>query len=651
MRKLLLLLALSVSLPLTQGSIAFADTDNGSAKDLASYSLEDLLTMNVRTASKKEEKVTETPAVVTVITAAEIKDFGATTLLDVLQRAPSIQAVGSHLYPDNVMAMRGDLVSHYDSHILVLINGRPFRDDITGGLNASIYQIFPVNIIDRIEIVRGPGSVLYGTDAFDGVINIITKRPTKNVEAEVTGGLGSFGADIARGTVGYKKGDLDFLVNVNSFKDDGWDFNATTFFPGTPNTTSSMKYYNHNISGSLFLHYKDFSFNFYNATLDQGNLGVNPAFQFGGGDNGSWLDSYRDFADLGYSKKFAGDYTLNLNVTYNYCTFMTYTKRSPSGEGAYDLLGEASFQGPIMQNMNFIVGGTATNMRRVLVESPKIPDFNFTNYSGYTQLDYTPVDKLKLVGGVQYNKIQDIDGVAVPRFAGVYQLSDKTGLKVSYDQAFRAPWPMETIVYFPGVIVGNPKLTPEKVQTTDAQFFYNTAKSQSALTVFDNNYNDLIMRVPHPTIPNTSSYANVGTMDIQGIELETKVSILPDLYVEGSGTYQSEKDDKVLTPNYMVKAGVSYHTRIGLNMSVFDNYFGAPKSNGGLVLNPAATAVSLVSVNLNYTIPSVKALEFNLFIQNALDQEYDYPEFSKDWINTLPLEPGRAIYGTVTYKY
>jgi outer membrane receptor for ferrienterochelin and colicins len=101
----------------------------------------------------------------------------------------------------------------------------------------------------------------------------------------------------------------------------------------------------------------------------------------------------------------------------------------------------------------------------------------------------------------------------------------------------------------------------------------------------------------------------------------------------------------------MVKAGVSYHTDFGLKAGIFDNYFGDPKKNTGKVLNPEAKAVHLVSVNLTYSIPTIKALELNLFVQNALDQEYYYPEFSKNWVNTLPLEPGRALYSTVSYKF
>ena len=153
---------------------------------------------SIITASKKQEKIQEAPAVVTVITAEEIKDFGCDTLYDVLQRLTSVQMAGSHMLPDNISVIRGDLETHYDNHVLILINGRPFRDSISGGQNGPLYQIFPVDVIDHIEFVRGPGSVLYGSDAFQGVINIITKKPAEGFSAELTAGGGSFGAGRAK---------------------------------------------------------------------------------------------------------------------------------------------------------------------------------------------------------------------------------------------------------------------------------------------------------------------------------------------------------------------------------------------------------------------------------------------------------------------
>ncbi|MBN1823864.1 MAG: TonB-dependent receptor [Endomicrobiales bacterium] len=608
---------------------------------------------SVVTASKKQETIKEAPAVVTVITAEEIKDFGASTFYDVLLRLPSIQPIGSHLYPRNAGVIRGDLVGHYDNHLLILINGRPFREDVAGGLNAAFYNMFPLEAIERIEYVHGPGSVLYGTNAFDGVLNVITKKPAKDVEAEIAAGAGSFGGGIGKGTIGIDKNDLNLLASVNYFKDDGWEYKAIAQNPAPGSTVDgSTKYGNNNMSGSVFLKYKDFTFDCYLANLEQKNFGLVPLWQAVGQNGASWLTTIRRFADIGYAKQISGDYSVQVNVTYNYYEFKSYSHESlASNEGAYDYLGEVTLSGPVMDNANIVLGGVLTKLTYPDLAAAKIAEFDQSNNSAYVQLDYKPAEKLKLAAGAQYNKPEDIDAVTVPRIGVVYQISDAFGTKASYAEAFRSPWPVETKTNYPGVLVGNPSLKPEKVKTTDVQFMYNVAKNQSSLTFFNSKYTDLVTRIAHPTIAATSSYDNLGEMEIQGVEVESKVSLSSSLYVEGSGTYQTEKDDKVLAPDYMVKAGFCYRTDFGLKASIFDNYFGKPKENAGAVVNPEAKAVNLVSVNLIYTVPSMESLSVNVFVQNALDQDYYYPEFSKGWVNTLPLEPGRAVYSTVSYKF
>ncbi|MEW6515321.1 MAG: TonB-dependent receptor [candidate division FCPU426 bacterium] len=606
---------------------------------------------SVVTASKKAESIDKAPGVITVITAEEIKKFGGLTLYDVLQRAPSIQPVGSHLFRNNAMIVRGDLVSHYDNHILVLINGRPFRDDIAGGQNATLYEIFPVEVIERIEIIRGPGSVLYGTNAMDGVINIITRQPAKELEADLTAGAGSYGAMIGRGTIGYKTQDFNLLATANYFKNDGWDFQASTVLPRTTNTEGSMKYYNRDASGSLFLGYKNFTFNVYHAVLKDGNLGINPAFQYSGGEGQSWLDLSRLFADAGYSQQIFGEYTVNANVTLNHVRFAAHTKQVPAGEATSDLLGEISVGGPIIDKINMVVGGLLSNSQRAFSENPHFAEFNKNNLSGYAQVDYTPWDEFKLIAGAQYNKPSNVDGVTVPRLGAIYQWTDKLGTKVSYAEAFRAPWAMETAISFPGVIIGNPDLKPEICKTADIHVFYNEKTVQSAVTFFRTRYENLIARIMSPSIPSTSTYDNVSSMDISGVEFETKIPLTPDILIEGSACYQEEQSDLLLTPNTMVKVGVSYSTPFGLSLAVFDNHFGDPKKNAGQALNPEAKAIDLISLNITYNPPMLKSAKLNLFIQNVLNQAYFFPEFDKNWVNTLPLEPGRAIFGTISYEF
>src|SRR5205085_1330753 len=133
--------------------------------------------------------------------------------------APSTQMMSSHLLPQAKVSIRGLMTSHSDNHVLVLINGRPFRDALGYYSNVAVYTAFPVDLIERIEIVRGPGSVLYGSGAVAGVINIVTREPAKPMSVSVSGGGGSFGGKMASGTALLSWHDVKLTVGGNYFNE------------------------------------------------------------------------------------------------------------------------------------------------------------------------------------------------------------------------------------------------------------------------------------------------------------------------------------------------------------------------------------------------------------------------------------------------
>lgn len=611
----------------------------------------------VDVASKKSEKLNDAPGVITVITSDEIRDFGGLTVFDILQRACNIQPLGSHLFTNNFMSSRGALFNHYDNHILILINGRPYRDGTGAGYNSSFYNIFPVDRIDRIEIIRGPGSVLYGTDAFDGVVNIITKKPENDFNVKLSAGGGSFGARTFDSTAGYSNENFSAIANVNYFNDKGWDYKAWTAHPSEGIRYGEMKYDHDNISESFFLKYKNFTLSVYSSKVDGGNLGIIPFWVVSGGGNGqSELKTEWTYIDAGYSQKFGEFHELKANLTFNKSYFSLHSYGiQTSAEAGQSLLGEIFLNGTLAEKVDYLIGGTIENSKRDDLsesEHQKITDYDLKNWSAYFQIDYKPFDSLKLFAGMQHNKPDDSYSVTVPRIGGIYQINKEAGLKLLYSEAFRAPGPMETNVYYPGVIIGNPDLGPEKVKTIDFQLFYNSDITQSALTFYKSKYSNLVTRVPHQTIiPLSSTYINGVTRLTQGLEIESKIKLSDKLYFTASGAYQTEKDDTLLTPDYMIKMGLSYNIAHGLQMGIFDTHYGEAGNNTGSVLNPPADAVDLLDISLTYLPYVVPNLTLSLWVKNALDDDYYFPEFSKNWVNTLPLGSGRAIYAKASYEF
>jgi len=160
--------------------------------NLMELSIEQLMDIEVPTiygASKYEQKVVDAPSSVSIITASEIKKYGYRTLADILRSVRGLYVTYDRNY--NFLGIRGfNRPGDYNSRILLLLDGHRLNDNVYD--QAELGTGFPLDIdlIDRIEIIRGPSSSLYGTSAFFGVINVISRegKDMKGVEVAASGG-------------------------------------------------------------------------------------------------------------------------------------------------------------------------------------------------------------------------------------------------------------------------------------------------------------------------------------------------------------------------------------------------------------------------------------------------------------------------------
>jgi len=152
-------------------------------------SLEELLAVQVTTASCNPQTTTDAPASITVFTRSEIERMGLTTLAQLLNLVPGVQAMfESQEGRTNLLLGRGTPES-YGQSFLLLLDGQRMNEHYTGGFTLA-NRVVPLSNVDRVEVIRGPGSALYGGNAFSGVINIISARHLNNVVVE----LGQFSA-------------------------------------------------------------------------------------------------------------------------------------------------------------------------------------------------------------------------------------------------------------------------------------------------------------------------------------------------------------------------------------------------------------------------------------------------------------------------
>ncbi len=250
--------------------------------------LEELMQVKVVTASKTINTLSNAPGVMSVVTAEEIARFGANNLFEVLERVTSVYMTGSYMYPQATLAMRGDLITHHDNHILILINSRPTRETMFGGYSSSIYLSFPISMIDRLEIIRGPGSALYGTNAYTGVINIITKEDGDSSIA-VTGG--SLQTQALEAKTAFGKGDFKGGGAVKTFKEDGWNFHAVD----EAGRAGETQYGKENYGAFGFGNYNNLKVNALLAKTQQDNWGNRTLWEA----VPNAIDAERKFLDLG----------------------------------------------------------------------------------------------------------------------------------------------------------------------------------------------------------------------------------------------------------------------------------------------------------------------------------------------------------------
>ena len=159
-------------------------------RKLKTLSIHELMNLKVITSSKEETSIEEAPGIISVITAEEISEFGGENLFEILNRMPSTISHIGHSF--DVISIRGGDLTIFSGKIAFLLNGHSIRNIGGNGNYYNFLHSFPMSRIKQIEMVRGPGSVIHGNNAFDGVINIITNNEKEEISAGVV--YGEYGA-------------------------------------------------------------------------------------------------------------------------------------------------------------------------------------------------------------------------------------------------------------------------------------------------------------------------------------------------------------------------------------------------------------------------------------------------------------------------
>ncbi len=658
--KLRVLLTLSITLTLASNAMSqqapSPQNTGAAAGDLAAMDLEQLMNLNVTTASLFSDKLSEAPGIMSVVTSDELRRFGGLTLGEILDRVPGLTQSSQYFTDRNLVAADGDQTKTSGAHILFLINGRPTREVMEGGIISDLLESFPVEVLERIEVIRGPGSVLYGSNAFSAVINLITRKADSN-QASIHGLVGPNGALSSSGHFLYKRGEFSIVGASAIHESPNWSFTYLVPPPlqDNPDAPPEPPSYpvtvvDRGIGDYLGMNYKGLSF--------MSAFTESQATAFVQGAVGETRTT-RDFADLGYKVKARENWEMDFNTTFTRTTFDTfaypYTDRD-----AHEIVAEWSNLITLTSKDRLTAGILFNRIAGIEVASIDhyAEDAGGSRPAGgfYAQLDHQLFSTVKLIAGFQSNKFGGIPLSTVPRFGGIWSPSHWASVKVLYGKAFRPPSIDETTLNLPD-IQGNPSLVPETVGTFNVGLNLQFAHLQLGTDYFHSHQSNSIVTVGHSPI----RYENLDGITLDGVNVEGKYYFRHDFFAQGSMLYQANHDQNgnsnvTPIPNFGMKSGVSYESSRGLVFGIFEVSDGKPKPYAYTV-NPLTGWHNSLNAELRQDLSRYlhmserNSVAISAHANDLLNQAVWLPGFGFSNIDTIPVQQGRTIYAGLEFSH
>lgn len=635
-------------------SCAFAQ--QVSKADWSDLSLEKLMNLQISVATKTEQTLAEAPSSVTVFTRTEIQNMGITTLRELLNYVPGYQAT---LDVQNgsitAIGIRGRLKSDQSTDVLILQDGVRLNNSHSGGAT-TMKRLISLDNIKQVEIIRGPGSALYGSNAFLGVINLVTERNTN----ELIGRIGNLNSKDMAISLAQDIEDWHLTAFLRSFSDDGQVYEDIEDTFGVIGDTTDPQ---NGMDMDIRLSRGAWSFNTWYTERN---------FK-------DFLQWYRLGNGTGRDKSYQGNFVVNYNSpniipdsSLNVEAGYTLTK--------WDALGVLQPTDPVVFTEAPLVGGPyLTNYNAFLSSDLNYhPGTNFEwhfgitlektankdpanvlNYDLFTgglpvylgdtemffgdasfvsdadrdiigifiQNKWDITTNLNLTSGIRYDNYSDFGDTLNPRAALTYRTPFDSTLKAMYGQAFRAPNFSELYNRNNPVFEGNPDLEPEEIETIEFAWIQRFGNIQTVVTYFDNEVDHIIFQ---PV--NGEPTRNEGTSSSAGFEIELNGDLGEHLNLRSSYTRITD-GESAKTPDE--------HGSIILNLNYNDfnaNIHGIWRSDIPAI--PNQSSYSLWGASLRYRLYDQLTLQSS--IQNLTD---------KDYVTVSNATPSRVPNRGRTYQF
>lgn len=628
-------------------------------------------------ATKTVENVKTAPATVRVFTEEEIKDLGIKTLSDLLNLFSSTLVTTQTNSKDSLW-IRG-IRNRYNDKVLILVDSLPISDPVYS--HSPIDEYLTLENVERVEIIFGPASALYGSNAFAGTINIITKKPKEGFFFNITTQGGNYNTKGTFAEYNYKKGDLGLYSFFSYFETDGDGLDREThYLPQTLRWNPKER-----IAGGVTIEYKDWFFRvsrihyyhtyytdwdiptwrwkdegyFYNDTFTS----LEKEFALSQKTYLSFKSYYADFDLRNYWREFGYSWT---GVDPNPDNVYSWVKKSISVfKNGIKMGGDIQFKYLPTDKANTIVGITYDRVKTGRVEDLwfdikkgvisrpyYIDPHSLNNYAVYFQQSYKPNDKLSLLSGLRVDHLDLYGYKTTPRVNIVYTPYKKIVFKCLYGEAFRQPsmreyYTVDLTGYFPS---GNTDLKPEKIRTLEVSGAYFSEKSGISLSLFSEwTYDEIFSEHNAP-------YQNYKGNRIRGLEATYHYS---SEIVELNVGYSRNWCRLYNVPPYLVKGETIISLKEKIRLSLYGGYVAKrPRDPNDFFYYDRTRppykrkdVPGYFLLNTTLTLYHLwKNIELSASIYNLLNKDYYYPTYEPTKYYDLKA-PNRTFVLRIGYRF
>lgn len=614
----------------------------GMARDMTGLSLEELLEVEVISASKYPQRMADAPAAVTVLRAADIRLFGYRTLADILRSVRGFYVSSDHQYEH--IGVRGfSPPGDYNTRLLVLVDGYRVNDNIydTGAIGGE----FPldVDLIDRVEIVRGPGSSVYGGNALFGVVNVITRRGRDLAGGEAVAGVAADSGGEGRLSWGRRlDSGLEVLFSASGLSSEGGTLRFPEFDGSASSGVTHGTDYERRRQLLGKLEYGGWSLTLMNSRRDKGLPGGAYGTDFD--ERGNHIVDRQTSVNLAHFRTLEGGAELSARLytgSYAYRGYYVYSGavnqdtadgawwggeiRLAARHGRHQLVYGAEYQ----NNRKQAQGNFDRSPNRV-----NLADRRSDSRTGvYFQDDYALAERWTLSAGLRHDYNSRLGGHISPRLGVIHETGSGSVLKLLYGSAYRSPNAYERHYAYPGQQLANPDLNPERIQTYEAVWEKTLGQQwHLAGSIYYYRIRDWIVQQADPA-SGQYQFVNLGPISARGLEVEAERQWPGGTRLRASYSLQiaPERVDGSLNqaPRHLFKVALARalwqpEWRAGLE----GQYMGRRSSISGRIDDH-----TLVNATLQY-VPRDGGPQLALSLYNLFDQHYLDP-------NVDPGVPGR----------